>query len=308
MGLRAGTVIAGLLGFLNLLVQPPPARADGLLRLYVFPSPSGIDWSSPGALARSTLLNELTPSHHERRHSIGHVNVELRCPIAGGGARKILTGMTTASGGSSSEFQALFGDKIGLGVLFRSFPGRLESPDEVRAQLPGRWKRGDISLLEYPISDAACERLMLFHDHYEQEGMAANYGLPNRPRHGEGGGCSAYAITYLELAGILTPEMRDRWSRTIRVPVDLIGGREADTPPRRVSFFRILFSFWRGLAKSGEEFREVRFWDPDAMHQWVREVFLSSRTDYQRISLDESLGLIRDERTTPVPAEPIFLP
>jgi hypothetical protein len=260
-----------------------------------------MDWSTPTALAWSAVKGELARSPYSVKHSIGHVNVEVDC-----GERKILTGMTNSEIGADTR--ALLKEKIGLGVLFRDFAGKLESSDEVQAQLPERLRGGAMSHLHVMISDATCGRLMRFYDEFKDQGGDRHYGLPNRPRVvGEGAGCTAFGTAFLELGGLLLPEMHERWSKTIRVPVDLIGGGEAGVPKRRVSVLRLLFSFWRKWATEDQQHRSLHFWDPDAMHLWVKEVFQSNRNDFGRISMDNTVGLTWDARSVATPQEPIWL-
>jgi hypothetical protein len=264
-----------------------------------------MDWRSPSHLAWSAIANELSPSRYLSKHSIGHVNIELRCDATQGhDSRIVYSGMT--SDGESLERDALLKENIGLGVLFRDFPGRLESADEILSQLPERTKGGDLSLLRIRVSDATCRRLLVFHDEFRDRGLGEHYGLPNRPRAGEGAGCTAYATAFLDVGGLLTDEMRRQWSRTLRVPVDLIGGGEAETPAQSVSITRLLFSFWRRWAAPGEPHRELFFWDPDAMHRWIHSAFESDRTDLGRISLDRAIGMTWDARHLPTPTDPIW--
>jgi len=293
------------LSMFSLLWASVPARAEGMLKLYFFPSPKGIDWTSPSKLAWSTIKNELSSSPYRSKHSIGHVNIEIRCPVEGQSeSRILLTGMT--SDGESLERDALLKEKIGLGVIFRNYPGKLETPEYILSQLPERFVGGGISSLDIRVSDSTCHRLLQFHDEYRDLGYGAHYGLPNRPRYGEGAGCTAYGTAYLEVAGLLTPEMKEKWAKTIRVPIDMIGGGEADTPKRKVSVIRLLFSFWRKWATPEQPHRELFFWDPDSMHSWIHEVFHSSRTDFGRISMDRSLGLTWDARAVPTPTDPLW--
>jgi hypothetical protein len=280
-------------------LAPRPARADGKLTVWIYPSPVGIDWSSPSKVAWSAVRNELARSPYPFKHSIGHANIELEC-----GGRKVLSGMT--SSGDSPEAKALLLERIGMGVLFRDFAGELEKPEEIAMELPIRQAGGALTHLTVLLSDSTCSRLMQFHDEYEALGYGGHYGLVNRPRRGEGAGCTAYATAYLDVGGLILPEMRSRWTKTIRVPVDMIGGGEAGTPKKRVSFFRLLLAPWRNWATPEQDHREVFFWDPDAMNAWVGEVFDSDRTDFERVSLGKSRGLVWDARSVPTPADPIW--
>src|SRR5262249_44430205 len=125
------------------------------------------------------------------------------------------TGMTSST--SSEERKLLLSQGYGLGILFHDFQGMLEQSDEIEANLPTYLKKGGLDFLEYEINRDACLRLVEYKTEYEERGYGAHYGLPNRPRYGEGAGCTAYAVSFLELAGLETPEMRASWSRTIEV-------------------------------------------------------------------------------------------
>ena len=282
------------------------ASADGSLKLYVFPSPIGINWATPSSLAWSALKNEFATSPHDRKHSIGHADIELRCRVPGSDEpRTIVTGMTDH--GINLQRDSILKDKIGMGVLFKDYPGALETREEIEAQLPKRFQQGDIVTLEFLISDSTCSRLMQFHDEFRDNGSAEHYGLINRPRYREGAGCTAYSNAYLDLAGLLSEEMRREWSKTIRIPVDMIGGGEAGVAFKKVSMLRILLTPWRRWAREDQDHRQVFMWDPDAMYQWTRTVFDSHREDFERISIDGSVGLRLDARSITTPADPIWL-
>jgi hypothetical protein len=302
-GLRRLILLAVLCGptFGGLMIESAHAGGEGELVYYVFPSPKGIDWSSPRRLTWTSLIN-LFRFKFEREHNIGHVNIEVRCTFDDGRQESFLTGMTSGKKGETTR--AVFWDQMGLGTLFYNFVGRLESREEVERQWSERKKYGELGVLRYKISQQTCERLLKFEREYRESGDSVNYGLPRRPRYREGGGCSAYGVSFLSLAGLLTDEMHERWSKTIRVPEDLIGDASVN---RFVSLGTLLASFWRKWADENEPHRSVFFWDPDAMYQWIREVHASSRTDFGRQQLGKVPVLTRDATSVPTPTEPIWL-
>jgi hypothetical protein len=193
---------------------------------------------------------------------------------------------------------------MGLGVLFYNFPGRLETREDVERQWPERRRKGELAAIRYQISQSTCERLLQFEREYRENGYEQNYGLPRRPRYREGGGCTAYGTSYLELAGLLTEEMRHQWSKTIRVPQDLIGAPEGD---RWVSVGQLLTNFWRRWARPEHPHREVFFWDPDAMYQWINAAYDSGRTDFGRQKVGAVKVLTLDATDVPTPTDPIWL-
>jgi hypothetical protein len=193
---------------------------------------------------------------------------------------------------------------MGLGVLFHHFGGRLETAEEVERQWPERRTWGELAVLRILLSDEAANRARRFEQEFRERGHSAHYALPLRPRYGEGGGCSAYGVSFLEITGLLTEEMRTRWSRNIRVPEALIGSR---SPKRRIHFIWLLIAFWKGWAKPEEPHREILFWDPDAMYRWMIEVHASSRPEFAKSEVGAVKVLTWDARGVPAPQGPIWL-
>lgn len=288
--------------------------AESTLTYYVFPSPRGISWNSPRALTWSALWNML-PTRHEVEHSIGHVNVEMDCrnPDSGGmgvvagrsvaiaGRSVVTAGMTTAA--TDNSRQMILSDGYGLGVLLLSLPGRLEFGADLAPQLPKRFETGDISVIKFRISDETCQRLLDYRSEYESRGYSANYGLPNRPRYGEGAGCSAFGTSFLEVAGLLTEEHFREWTRTIRFPEWTIGG---PITGRKVSIAKLLFSFSSRWANKDEPHQEVFFWDPDLMHEWIVRNFDSNREGFTYFSDGNAKGMTIDARDVATPNEPFW--
>jgi hypothetical protein len=301
--LKGLVLLAALFGATvgGLMIESAHAGGQGELIYYVFPSPKGIDWSSPRRLTWSSIINILR-FKFEREHNIGHVNIEVRCSFGDGREESFLTGMTSGKKGETTK--AVLWDQMGLGSLFYNFVGRLESREEVQRQWPERKKHGELAVIRYAISESTCERLLRFEREYRESGAQVNYGLPRRPRHGEGGGCSAYGVSYLELAGVLTDEMREHWSRTVLVPEDLIGEPEKN---KHVSIGTLLLSFWRKWARPDHPHRPIFFWDPDAMYRWIVAVHASNRSDFGRQQVGAVPVLTQDATSVPTPDEPIWL-
>lgn len=282
-----------------------PRAAGNSLTLYVFPSPYGLKWKNPRALAWSALRNSLAFRHHVN-HSIGHVDVELDCESPTDANQRIHTfsGMTTDNSDADRTTEAaLLRQGYGLGILTESFPGRIESASDVLPQLPKRFRFGDISLLSFEISPTTCQRLLQYQDEYRQRGFGANYGLPNRPRYGEGAGCSAYATSFLEVAGLLTEEFHQAWKRSLRIPAEQIGG---PTTGRHVALSEILFDPFSAWARAEEVHQDVPAWDPDLMHRWIVETFNRKDPRFNRFKQIKAKGLWADARLVPTPTVPLF--
>ncbi len=121
---------------LLILLSITSARAAQELTLYFIPSPVGMDWSSPSALAKSALMNRISM----KPRFMGHVFVELKC-----GSEHELTGMV---GKNFDYLNQLLVNQRGLGILYHSFEGQLENKDAITEELAGYLKTGHVNFLK----------------------------------------------------------------------------------------------------------------------------------------------------------------
>ncbi len=261
------------------------AKAD-TLTLFFFPSPFGIDWSSPRAMTTSSIINTLS----RKPRSIGHVSIEI-CQYEGDSdkpIRRIHTGMTQLH---KSEHLPLIAQKgIGLGLLFFALKGTLEEAPALDEEIDRRTRVGSLTFLKFEISRSASDRALKYAEEYREMDCQSQYGLHCRPLHGEGAGCSAFAASFLEVTGLMRPEFRANWTRLIRVQESLIGRPIKD---RYVSFAQLLFGRTsRRWAEMNEPHREIFFWDPDLMYRWVLKVWGTAADKLESIRINNAKGIL----------------
>lgn len=280
----------------------PESHPEAELRYHVIPSPMGIDWTSPRSLFFTTVKNQIH-RRFKRNHPIGHVNIELRYRDPATGERKVfVTGMTSM--GQVEQFELILLKGYGMGVLFHDFKGRLESTEEFLEQVPDRREKGQLASLHIGISSKACARLLQFEREYRAKGCGEHYGLPNRPRAAEGSGCSAFGVAFLELAGLMTAEMKQSWSRLLRIPDSHVGGLDTG---RKVSVFKLATTIPERWSTAEEPSRELFFYDPDLMYAWMLERFNGSDPAYKR-ERDGKISILKwDASHVPVPDEGLWL-
>jgi hypothetical protein len=292
------------------LLALPLARADELT-LYIYPAPMGINWSSPQSLAWSALANNLAIDNElQNIHSIGHMNFDLSCGRSGdlpGGAR-FVTGQTNSD--DSEMNNNIFLNAFGLGVFLASYSGRWETMGEIEADLPVRFKRGSIAFTSFQISPKTCARVVSYLEQYKLRGYDRIYGgLEQRPRYGEGGGCSAFAESVLEIAGLMAPEWKSYWSHFLYVPDDLIGGPMTGNG---VSPFDLLFGLnslaWNPSQKNSYS---LSFFDPYYAYYWVeygwRRKLKLTGMSYRPVTRGNARGLAIDATQVPTPTDPFWL-
>lgn len=266
------------------------------LNLYFYPSPLGVDWRSPFHLTKSAVLN----SFSLKKRMIGHVSVELV-----GEHPTRFVGMSTKHFKQNKKL--LVADGLGLGILLHQYPGHLEKESDLAAERDDRFESGRFSFIKFQLSRDSYLKVYRYLTEYEEQNKFAQYGLPNRPRYGEGAGCSAFAISFLEIANVLDKEFQMEWSGKVKLPEKLIGTKNI-----KVSIFKLIFPNHQNLnwAKPNEPGIEISFWDPDKMHAWVQKKIQNKLTleqNYKIAQIKNTHGLIVNMRDRNPTSESIWL-
>ena len=261
------------------------------LSLYFIPSPKGMDWSSPSNLAKSALMNKIA----FKPHFMGHVWVELKC-----GQNHDLTGMV---GQNFDYLSQLLVNNRGLGILYHSFDGRLEDKKDIEAERAEYFKNGGLNFIRFNLSEGQCQRASQYLTEYRKNDVARHYGLANRPRFGEGAGCTAFGSSFADVLNILDQDMKESWSQSVNIPLELAG------PPLRnegVSLFKVMFNAG-SWANEKDPHQRLTFWDPDRMYKWVQDKVAKKQTGYTVEKMGVVEGIVMDKSHIPVPQEPIWM-
>lgn len=239
------------------------AQADEL-SLHVFRSPLGINWNTPWKLATSILANEVAPVNGKRAFSISHVFVELNCKSTG---QHIYRGMTSAT--TTEERDLLFKQKYGLGIMFHTYKGRYEKDQQILDDMEPYEGSRRHAILTYKIPSKTCQRLLDYANEYEELGYGNMYsGLQADPLKREGAGCSAFAVSFLRVGGLLS-DYSSQWKQRLHVPARFVGG---PLTGKKVNLLKILS---RPAARwnSSEPNIYLEAWDPELIHKWVGRVY-----------------------------------
>lgn len=257
-------------------------HADELELIY-YRAPAPLDWTSPGSLSRSTYKNMLheiprmtTVRDREGTelqvlanvtypHSISHVNVKIQC----GQSAPIYRG-SKATKSTASYAYGLFVDKVGLESLVTPVPGTFYENDEILDWLPILKEQGYVRSLKLRLSGEQCQRVETYLRQLEAMGQNKIYGgLRSNPRLGQGAGCAAFAISFLEVLELLRPEFKKSWQRHLDVPVRLV---RTDRSPSGATFLDYLTGRDEAWAREGEPHFSIDFWDPELTYRWLGDV------------------------------------
>ena len=265
--------------------------SNNRLTLHLTPSPRDLDWRSPRDLIQSALKNKLTLSPR----LLGHAIVELNCDSD--------HHFVAMSGKDMDYINQLIIQRKGLGILFHSFQGELLDNDDLRNEVKALTSSGDSNFVTFLLTPSQCQRSLKYLQEYRENNVGRYYGLSNRPRFGEGGSSSAFAVSFLDVLNLLDQEMKDSWRQIILVPLKFSG------PPLKdegVGIIDIMLNA-RSWAKENENHRKLVFWDPDLMHQWVKKKIEQKENGYDITTIGTSSGVVFDKSHFPSPPEGIWL-
>lgn len=244
--------------------------------------------------------SEGNPIQNLRGRSLGHNYFKLSCINSSGQGTEVLNGMTMDSYPSDyrGEFHWIGGrGKYGMAFLFHNFTGRLDIRDEssesdranVLRDLTARKNmapylmydgnsgkpelREALSFIRFEISEKQCQDLMNYFEDFKRFGGNNRYGFMVHPlnENGElnigpklGSGCSEFVTSFIQKAGLMTPEFERKWKRNLHIPNALIG-----TPERAVRRRTMQSNTLPWGKRADAKHTLLSFWDPELMHEWA---------------------------------------
>jgi hypothetical protein len=270
------------------------------LTIYTFPSPKGINWESPRKLVFSYIANTLARSRYgKEKHPIGHMLVELR-----DSTRYALVGTTAVP--HSGMTKKVIRKGYGLGILFETISGKLDEKEANLPQIDLRCETGDLAFIRYRINSSVFNRLWQYLEEYKQKGYGKLYNGDNKPREGQGAGCSAFAHSFLEVGGLENILPSAEWAVNVLVPEKLIG--RLQLKPKWVQLFKLFFvRRWANSEK--QPHRLLSLYDPTFMFNWIIKKYnsLTTTDTIQKMMLGKASGLRINCTERMPPKEPIWI-
>lgn len=257
---------------LCLLVQLPLLAPGNELELILYRAPKPLDWSTPGRLVRGAYHNTFHTigqwQNDQYRydfypHSISHVNVRLQC----GKGASVYRGMTSDRSTMSYAWDLMVRGRS-LETFLIDVKGRFYRNQEVLKWLPVLESQGYVRRFKVLVNDDQCKRAQNYLQQYEQLGLDKIYGgLRTDPLWGQGAGCAAFAVSFLKILNLMSPEFEEKWARTLFVPMKLLSSQERKAD---IGFWGYVRGGHEGRwARPGESQIMMRFYDPELMYQWI---------------------------------------
>ncbi|WP_413613428.1 hypothetical protein [Bdellovibrio sp. HCB-110] len=236
------------------------------LELIFYRAPKPLNWSTPGNLIHSTLKNmRMRVDGYRYPHSISHVNVRLQC----GNEPSIYRGMTATKSDPSYVWDFL-GKGVALDTLMINVPGRHYTEEQILRWLPTLKAKGYVRSLKLILNDDQCARVQRYIKLYEELHLDKIYGgLRSTAHYGQGAGCAAYAVSFLQILDLFPESIDKHWRRTLLIPLELLSSQ---THSARIGFFGYLRGKDRTWSSPNEKHIPLEFWDPELMYNWVGNV------------------------------------
>ena len=269
------------------------------LTIYSIPAPRSYHWNSPGKLVFSYLSNFITRTPRgSKRHLIGHMMVELK-----DSTRHVIAGVSAGKKARMTRKVVFQGH--GLGILFEKINGVMEETAVNLPDIQQRSATGEIAFLQFRVNQPVFDRLWKYYTEYKERGYHHFYNGLNNPLKGEGAGCSAFAFSFLEVAGLsdMVPPEICRIERPVQP--DLVMNNRYDHGP--VSLIRLLFSGkWASIQDTNALL--YRTYEPTWLYRWIKayqpEMPVSGLV--QKTQQMKAPGILIDCSNRPVPEGPIW--
>jgi len=301
--------IAAIVLLLSMITLSAHAE-EFYVTLYTIPPRNQIDFSSPRRMMVTSSLNAFSLHFSQRKHAMGHVYIELAGPDHSTFVESVKKQLFI-----SGRKDVM--DGYGLGMLFAGIDGRLGFDKTVTQNLAHHCHNGEIAFIKARISADNYQRLANYLREYQERGYDRIYNGLNKPREGLGAGCSAFGVSFFEVAGILQPGWEDSWVAEVKVPFHLIGG---PTTGNAVPLSEVFIA--KQWAGSDEPFRLFRIIDPYLIFEWINEKWtalmkednsdstaeIDGKLQVCPVMLGKARGLVYDFSGFPTPDEPVFSP
>ncbi len=272
------------------------------MTVYVISPNVPMNWKSPQALLVSYVNNILARNKYvKRRHPMGHLIVELKDT-----GSYSLIGIVAESKSDLAYKVSVKG--YGLGILVTRLAGQMQEEADNRKEVEKRCEKGDITFLKFKINRATFTKLKQYLAEYKERGYDKIYNGENKPREGKGAGCSAFGVSFIELAGLMQKHELSTWQVQVQIPENLVGGPEANN--RWVGLHKILLKRkWADTTR--QRYRTITYYDPALINNWILSEWDHTgkieHPHYTRELKGKAKGLVIDAATQTVPDNPIWI-
>lgn len=286
-----------------------PDSAIHEFTVYVMPTLYPLSWESPSELYRTMRRCYFKTIGVRDNYLLGHLAVGFNTPLL---PDTLFIAQT--SGELREKLDLIFKDKVGFAIIGAALEGRIETHEELKHKLEVYAKREKLAFIRYRISESAARRMLdfidqysaLMNDHYAPSDF---YGGAFWPRyHQEGSGCSAFGMALLDLVNLLPEEHIEAWEVTVKIPMDIIGGKFNMGRRVRNSSIRRADSWYMGDGEPNVDYVSYSVYEPSIMFDWIMHKRIQESPLFVPIEDGGVPGLLFDATQVSFDkGEPLFL-
>jgi hypothetical protein len=242
-------------------------HSENSLTLFIIKPPREISWESPRSITWTAFKSRVSSDFH----SIGHTMIQLRCEKTRESSEvNEVTGMTDID--HSLDKELLFEKGIGMGVFFYDYPGTLNSEKFVWREVSQASEMHErLATLKALLNPSSCHRLAQYLSEYKKFGVYRHFGLSLSPRKKEGAGCTSFAASFFDVAGLLNSEIKKAWTLDVYVQENLIGRPLID---QFIESTQLLYgSKAKSWAKENEKSWPLLVYDTQFLYRWIKKIW-----------------------------------
>jgi hypothetical protein len=248
--------------------------AENSITLFIIKPPREISWESPRSITWTAFKSRVNSDFH----SIGHTMIQLQCDKTKESAEiNEVTGMTDID--HSLDKELLFEKGIGMGVFFYDYPGTLNSEKFVwREVFQSSEMYERLATLKALLNPKSCHRLAQYLKEYKEFDVYKHFGLSLSPRKKEGAGCTSFAASFFEVAGLLSSEIKKAWTLDVHVQESLIGRPLID---QFIESTQLLYgSKAKSWAKENEKNWPILVYDTQFLYRWIKKIWQKGKKSF----------------------------
>ena len=255
------------------------------------PTKLPLDWSGPADLYRSVMRNYTKTFSHKYEYLIGHVAVEFNSPLLD---EPFLGGMSVAD--RTERVSLVLKERVGFGILGAPLKGRIETHEELEERFDYYHRNHRLAFLKFVVNEDAARKMVEFLSGFTQKtetGYSGSdfYGGAFNPRYrNEGGGCSAFAFAFLEIAGLEYLVQND-WLIDVKIPMGIIGGEFNNGKKVKLSTIRKNKEWYSDDGAENDDFVSYSVYDPSLVYEWIINKRLEADSIYVPHQINDIPGL-----------------
>lgn len=241
------------------------------LTIYVLRSASPLNWDSPATLYNSYKKSTITNFTKKERTIKGHFFIKLSTPLL---EEPLYAGIVSED--RKEEKKLIFIKKIGLSVFGITMKGTIQGRDILERKIAVHTQNNDIAYMKIKLNKSEAQRIIDFYtiyttDFIQDYSPSDFYGGAFWPRYeNEGAGCSSFAMAILDLIHVKDFEI-EQWQKTIKIPMDLIGGELNNSKKIKVRDIKHTKSWYEGNGVENVDYVPFNICDPSTAYYWILE-------------------------------------